>query len=173
MRLLPFLLTEIPNSCQYKTVFLRILCAIASQPSRDLTAHCNSHFLVSDLHAGGSSPYLACRTTTAWLHSSCVWTAELWVIPHLQALKPRCDKYKAFVASSFGACLFIYLFYSLLLSEVISAALSRSSSLRSISLFCLSLREHRYHRASGPAGNLDCGGGNGCLRLQTEAEVSK
>lgn len=79
-----------------------------------------------------------------------------------------------FVVVVVGFYLFFYFFfYSMSLSEVISAPLSRSSSLRPISLFCLSLREHRYHRASGPAGNLDCGGGNGCLRLQTEAEVSK
>lgn len=121
---------------------------------------------MSDLHAGKTNASLLC--------SSCVWTAELWVILHVQALKPQGDKYKGLVVSSFEAMLrLVVVFYSVLLSEVISAPRTCSSSLRSISLFCLSLREHSYHRASGPAGNLDCGGGNGCLRLQTEAEVSK
>lgn len=106
----------------------------------------------------------------------------MWVMLHVQAPKPKGDRYKGFVVSTFEAvlrldvlCFFFVLvfFYSMSLSEVISVPLSRSSSLRSISLFCLSLREHRYHCASGPAGNLDCGAGYGCLRLQTEAEVSK
>lgn len=45
--------------------------------------------------------------------------------------------------------------------------------LRTPSVLCLSPREHRYHRASGPAGNLDCDGCCGCLHLQTAATVSK
>lgn len=139
---------------------------------------------MSDFHAG-KAEYLASRIIELdRSSSSCVWTAELWVILHVQAPKPKGDKYEGFVVSSLKPCsglmfffcfvfLLIYFFYSMSLSEVISAPLSRSSSLRSISLFCLSLREHRYHRASGLAGNLDCGGGNGGLCLQTEAEVSK
>lgn len=127
-----------------------------------------------DLHARKTG--LRNNRTGKLLYSSCVWTAELWVILHVQAPKPKGDKYKAFVVSSFEAVLsfvFFFLSYNVSLSEVISAPLSRSSSLCSISLFCLSLREHSYHCAPGPAGNPDCGGGNGCLRLQTQAEVSK
>lgn len=132
---------------------------------------------MSDFHAGKAEYLASSIIELDRSSSSCVWTAELWVILHVQAPKPKGDKYKGFVVSSFEAALrldvFFFFFNSMSLSEVISAPLSRSSSLRSISLFCLSLREHRYHCASGPAGNLDCGGGNGCLRLQTEAEVSK
>ena len=51
--------------------------------------------------------------------------------------------------------------------------LSIVAHLSTPSLPCLSLREHSYHCASGPAGNLDRDGGSRCLYLQTEAKVSK
>ncbi len=62
--------------------------------------------------------------------------------------------------------------YNVSLSEPISAPFSRYH-LSAPSLLCLSLREHSYHCASGPAGNLDCDGGSRGLHLQTEAKVSK
>lgn len=106
-----------------------------------------------------------------------MWTAELWVISHLQALKPQGDKYKGFVVSSFeavlGLAVYLFIYFTACCYLKSSQLLSVVPHLSAPSLFRLSLREHRYHRASGPAGNLDCGGGNGCLRLQTEAEVSK
>lgn len=54
-------------------------------------------------------------------------------------------------------------------SELFSIITHRSTP----SLLCLSYRQHSYHCASGPAGNLDCDGGSRCLYLQTEAKVSK
>lgn len=49
----------------------------------------------------GKAEYLASGIIElAGSSCSCVWTAELWVILHVQALKPKGDKYKGFVVSS-------------------------------------------------------------------------
>lgn len=56
-----------------------------------------------DLHAGKTG--LRNNRTGKLLYSSCVWTAELWVILHVQAPKPKGDKYKASVVSCFEAAL--------------------------------------------------------------------
>lgn len=66
---------------------------------------------MSDFHAGKAEYLASSIIELDRSSSSCVWTAELWVILHVQAPKPKGDKYKGFVVSSFEAALRLDVFF--------------------------------------------------------------